>query len=72
MSLSFRTRREEIELEIDRLSHTQAGMVVQLSALKVKYEELSSKDQLLDKQFRTHFSEIVSAAVVDQAHRIYK
>lgn len=47
-------------------------MDIQLSALKAKYEELLAKDQNLDKQFRIHFSEIVSAAVVDQAHRIYK
>lgn len=68
----FRIRRQEIKSEIDQLGKTQLAMDLQLCAFKAKYEELLAKDQTLDKQFRTHFSEIVSAAVVDQAHRIYR
>lgn len=39
---------------------------------KASFEELTVKDQLLDKQFRTFFMEMVSPAVIDQAHRIFK
>lgn len=68
----FRIRWQELKSEIEQLSTTQLAMDVQLSAFKAKYEELLARDLTLDKQFRAHFSEIVSAAVVDQAHRIYK
>lgn len=43
-----------------------------LNNLKAKFDELTTKDQALDKQFRTTFAELVSAGVLDQVYRIFK
>lgn len=51
---------------------TQQMLDQNVVASKTNFEELAAKDQSLDKQFRTFFSDIVSAAVIDQAYRIFK
>lgn len=43
-----------------------------LTILKMRFNELTAKDQSLDKQFRTTFSELVSVGVLDQVYRIFK
>lgn len=44
------------------------------SAIKLRshMDELNSKDQQLDRQFRQFFGELVASAVVEQAYRIFK
>lgn len=51
---------------------TQQLLDQNVIASKTSFEELTVKDQSLDKQFRTFFMEIVSPAVIDQAYRIFK
>ena len=43
-----------------------------LLACKNKYDELSTKDRLLEKQFKLSFSEHAAQAVVDQAYRVFR
>lgn len=59
-------------MELNTLMKTQQVLDQNLMASKVNYEELTAKDQLIDRQFRTFFMEIVSPAVIDQAYRIFK
>lgn len=65
-------KRDACQARITELTNTQCRLDVNLGTFKMKYEELQIRDQMLDKQFRMHFAEIVSAVVVEQAHRIYK
>lgn len=39
---------------------------------KNKYEEISTKDRMLDRQFKASFAEFGSQAVADQAYRIFR
>lgn len=67
--------RKEMEFlrnEIDELMKTLNEIEANLSACKTKYEELSVKDRLLDRQFKTTFAEHASQAVVDQAYRVFR
>lgn len=66
------SEREQLKMELITLMKTQQVLDQNLIASKVNVEELTVKDQLLDKQFRTFFMETVSPAVIDQAYRIFK
>lgn len=54
------------------MSKVYAMLEANLNNLKAKFDELTTKDQSLDKQFRTTFAELVSAGVIDQIYRIFK
>lgn len=43
-----------------------------MNLCKTQLDDLTAKDQSIDRQFRTIFSELVSPAVIDQAYRIFK
>lgn len=66
------SEREQLKMELFTLMKTQQVLDQNLIASKVNVDELTVKDQLLDKQFRTFFMETVSPAVIDQAYRIFK
>lgn len=55
-----------------QLSKMHAMLETNLNSLKAKFDELTTKDQSLDKQFRITFGELVSAGVIDQVYRIFK
>lgn len=59
-------------MELNNLMKTQQVLDQNVMASKNNCEELAAKDQLIDKQFRTFFMEIVSPTVIDQAYRIFK
>lgn len=59
-------------MELNTLMKTYQVLDQNCIASKVNIDELTAKDQLIDKQFRTVFMEIVSPAVIDQAYRIFK
>lgn len=69
---NFRLQKQNIKTEISELIKTQLLLDSNLNSCKLKLDELTNRDQLLDRQFRTFFSDTVSAAVVDQAYRIFK
>lgn len=69
---TFSTEREHLKVEINNLMKTQQILDQNVIASKVSFDELTAKDQSLDKQFRTFFMEIVSTTVIDQAIRIFK
>lgn len=71
-AISFRCQRQDIRSEIVGLNKVHAMLETSLSNLKTKFDELTAKDQSLDKQFRTTFAELVSAGVLDQIYRIFK
>lgn len=58
--------------EIDDLTRTLHTIEGNLIAYKTKYEELTAKDRLLDRQFKTTFAEHATQAVVDQAYRVFR
>ncbi|XP_055325488.1 cilia- and flagella-associated protein 43 [Sitodiplosis mosellana] len=64
--------REHLKSELNNLMRTQQLLDQNVIATKASFDELTAKDQSLDKQFRTFFMEIVSPAVIDQAYRIFK
>ncbi|XP_031619938.1 cilia- and flagella-associated protein 43 [Contarinia nasturtii] len=64
--------KEQLKSELNNLMKIQQMLDQNVVASKINFEELTAKDQSLDKQFRTFFSDIVSAAVIDQAYRIFK
>lgn len=69
---TLKSQRQDIRNEIAELNKGHTLFETNLINLKVKFDELTAKDQLMDKQFRTTFSEFVSAGVLDQVYRIYK
>lgn len=69
---SFRSQRQYFRNEITELSKVHALLEANLNNLKTKFDELTAKDQSMDKQFRSTFSEMVSAGVLDQVYRIFK
>lgn len=68
----FSLEKEQLKADVNTLLKTQQVLDQNLIVSKVNFEELTAKDQTLDKQFRTNFMEIVSPAVIDQAYRIFK
>lgn len=64
--------KEHLKGELNSLMKTQQMLEQNVLTLKCSYDELTTKDQSLDKQFRTLFLEIVSSAIIDQAYRIFK
>lgn len=69
---SFRSQRQEIRNQIAELNKVHGLLETNMTHLKTKLDELTAKDQALDKQFRTTFAELVSAGVLDQVYRIFK
>lgn len=69
---TIRSEKEQIKLDLNNLLKTQQILEQNVATSKASYDELSAKDQSLDKQFRTLFMEIVSPAIIDQAFRIFK
>lgn len=59
-------------MELSTLMRTQQVLDQNVISSKVNYDDLMTKDQLLDKQFRSFFMDIVSPAIIDQAYRIFK
>lgn len=73
MKLKFcRLEKEQLKLELGTLIRTQQVLDQNVNASKMNYDDLLTKDQQLDKQFRSVFMDIVSPAVIDQAYRIFK
>ena len=58
--------KEHIDYLMDILNEIQEKVVDYRNG----YESLNSKDKMLDKQFKTNFSE--TSAIVDQAYKIFK
>lgn len=69
---TFRKQKREIKNDIEELMKTLAMLDGNFYTVRVKYEELSQKDRMLDKQFKSSFSEHAAQAVVDQAYRIFR
>lgn len=59
-------------MELSSLMRTQQMLDQNVVASKATYDDLVTKDQQLDKQFRSVFMDIVSPAIIDQAYRIFK
>lgn len=70
--LYSREEKESLRAEIDELTRTMHEIEINLNTCKIKYEELSVKDRLLDRQFKTTFAEHATQAVVDQACRVFR
>lgn len=68
----LRSEKEQLKMELSTLMRTQQVLEQNVISSKVNYDDLTTKDQLLDKQFRSFFMDIVSPAIIDQAYRIYK
>lgn len=68
----IRLDKEHLKGELNSLMKTQQMLEQNVLTSKCSYDELTAKDQSLDKQFRTLFLEIVSSAIIDQAYRIFK
>lgn len=67
--------REEIDSSakhIDALTETMGELQDKVNDYKNTYESLSTKDRLLDKQFKINFSDTAQSAIVDQAYKIFK
>lgn len=62
----------ELRLDIENTARTFNNLEEKFLNCKTKYEELTTKDKLLDKQFKTTFSEYTTPAIVDQAYRIFR
>lgn len=67
-SCELRQLREEI------VEHTTTlnGLEEKLTVCKTKYEDLTQKDRLLDRHFKSSYGEFASKPIVDQAFRVYK
>lgn len=68
----IRLEKEHLKGELNSLMKTQQMLEQNVLTSKCSHDELTTKDQSLDKQFRTLFLEIVSSAIIDQAYRIFK
>lgn len=71
-SNSLKGQRQDVRNEIAELNKVHAMFDANLTILKMRFNELTAKDQSLDKQFSTTFSELVSVGVLDQVYRIFK
>lgn len=49
-----------------------ANIETSLASCRAKYEELTTRDRLLDRHFKIGFSEFAAKAVVDQAYRLFR
>lgn len=65
-------KREQLKMELNALLKTQQVLEQNVLASKASVDDLTAKDLSLDKQFRTSYTELVSATVIDQAYRIFK
>lgn len=68
----FRSEKEQVKMELGTLMRTQQMLDQNVIASKATHDDLVTKDQQLDKQFRTVFMDIVSPTIIDQAYRIFK
>lgn len=68
----FSFQKDQLKIKINDLLKIQQILDHSLSASKLQSDDLTAKDQQLDRQFKTFFMEIVSTAVIDQAYRIFK
>lgn len=68
----FRLEKEQLKMELSSLMRTQQTLDQNMIAAKACHDDLTIKDQQLDKQFRSVFMDIVSPAIIDQAYRIFK
>lgn len=59
-------------MELSTLMRTQQVLDQNVIASKLNYDDLMTKDQQLDRQFRSVSMDIVSPAIIDQAYRIFK
>lgn len=72
MILFLSKRKDELKGDLSKWLKEQQHFDQNLSTLKTQLEELTVKDQSLDRHFRTFFMDLVSSAVIDQAIRIFK
>lgn len=67
-----RSEKDDLKLEINDMLKMQQMLDQNMGATKLQYDELTAKDQQLDRHFKTFFMELVSTAIIDQAYRIFK
>lgn len=72
MCCIFRKDIFNIKKEIDSLSKIFGSLEDAVLSCRTKYEELSTKDRLLEKHFKSSFAEHAPQAIVDQAYRIFR
>lgn len=63
---------KQLRVDVDQLTEKLNIFEDILLGQKSKYEELSTKDRALDKQFKASFGEFAGQAVVDQAARVFR
>lgn len=68
----FSIQKDDLRLEINGLLKLIQTLEQNVIIAKTQYDDSLSKDQLADRHFRLAFGELVSPAVIDQAHRIFK
>lgn len=69
---AIRLEIETIRKQLTYLADTHAEIQEKIVEFKNNYESISSKDRMLDKQFKANFSEVAPIAVVDPAYKIFK
>ncbi|XP_055523001.1 cilia- and flagella-associated protein 43 [Wyeomyia smithii] len=69
---SLRHGIDDTHKQIDDLMMIIAELQEKVNDSKNSYETLNTKDRMLDKQFKTNFSDNAQMAIVDQAYKIFK
>jgi cilia- and flagella-associated protein 43 len=68
----IRNEMEHIQQQTNDLHTTSMETQSKILELRGNYENLNTKDKMLDKQFKVNFSEQCGSGVVDQAYKIFK
>ncbi|XP_055586101.1 cilia- and flagella-associated protein 43 isoform X2 [Uranotaenia lowii] len=72
---NIRRLRSEIDVyhkHIEESTETMNELQEKVIDCKNTYENLCTKDKMLDKQFKVNFSDTAQSAIIDQAYKIFK
>lgn len=70
--IKIRLKMEKVKKVIEKLNNLQAELQDWTRDLKSNYENLQSKDRILEKQFKANFNEQCPQAPADQAFKYFK